>query len=169
MLITFLLTQYCCGQSVQLKRRTLFRWAQQFAMIIISWWWSHSSFIQLYVKLVFVSKSSVDFTLTCINASSLKIARVAGVLEIFGKKIFLYHFCQIIPKRISCSVWSKNKGGAGGGLSPWSVTACYEASFHNPVYLVIFREWPFCSKDKEILQAIASERQRKAYKGLIQI
>lgn len=118
---------------------------------------------------VFVSKSSVNFTLTCINASSLKIARVAGVLGIFGKKIFLYHFCQIIPKRISCSVWSKNKGGAGGGLSPWSVTACYEASFHNPVYLVIFREWPFCSKDKEILQAIASERQRKAYKGLIQI
>lgn len=36
MLITFLLIQHCCQQSVQLKRRTLFRW-------------SHSSFIQLYV------------------------------------------------------------------------------------------------------------------------
>ena len=39
---------------------------------------------------VFVSKSSVNFTPTCINASSLKIARVTGMLGIFGKKSFLY-------------------------------------------------------------------------------
>ena len=39
---------------------------------------------------VFASKSSVNFTLTCINASSLKIATVAGVLGIFGKRSFVY-------------------------------------------------------------------------------
>ena len=48
---------------------------------------------------VFASKSSVNFTLTCINASSLKIARVAGVLGIFGKKSFLYLVLANKPKK----------------------------------------------------------------------
>lgn len=48
---------------------------------------------------VFVSKSSVNFTLTCINASSLKIAGVAGVLGIFGKKSFLYLVLANQPKK----------------------------------------------------------------------
>ena len=72
---------------------------------------------------------------------------------------------------LQSSVWSKNKVGRvrPPGPSPGSTTACYEASFQNPVYLVIFREQPFCREDGEILQAITSERHRKAFKGQIQI
>ena len=52
-----------------------------------------------YLFFVFASKSLVNFTLTCINASSLKIARVAGVLGIFGKKSFLYLVLANKPKK----------------------------------------------------------------------
>ena len=56
----------------------------------------HSVIHFLYL---FPWKSSLNFTLTCIYASSLKIARVAGVLGIFGKKSFLYLVLANQPKK----------------------------------------------------------------------
>lgn len=152
MLITFLLIQHCCQQSVQLKRRTLFRW-------------SHSSFIQLYVF-------CICFQIFCEFYSNLYKCFLIenswsglGVGNIWKEEFPVSCFGKSAQKGSLAQFGLKLTGeGGGGGLSPGSTTACYEASFHNPVYmyLVIFREWPFCSKDKEILQAIASERHRKA-------
>ena len=155
MLITFLLLQYCCWQSVQLKRRTLFRW-------------SHSSFIQLYV-FCFCFQIFSEFYSNLYKCFLIENSYSCWCVGNIWKEEFRVScYGKSVEKESLAQFGLKIRGGGGGAL-PWIRTACYEASFHSPMYLVIFREWPFCSKDKEILQAIASERHRRAYKGQIQI